>query len=111
MNKHTPGPWTLKHVQGSNFAVQEFDIRGVFAGHAGVAPIFNRSRHAIDGATIYTSPEDARLIATAPDFYSAALKFKEHQAAFDNGDDVAAMLHYADFVRMLDEALAKATGG
>ena len=67
MNKHTPGPWTLTHKQGSNFAVQEFEIRGMFDDKPNIMPVFNKNQFAIDGARIYVSPEDARLIAAAPD--------------------------------------------
>lgn len=63
---HTRGPWTLTHISGSNFAVQEFEIRGVFGDKPNVYPIFNRNSGAIDGGTIYCSPENARLINAAP---------------------------------------------
>ena len=29
---HTPGPWTLTHIAGSNFAVQRFEVRGMLGG-------------------------------------------------------------------------------
>lgn len=62
---YTQGPWTAKHVTGNNFAVQEFRIRSDFT------PIFNKDRHAIDGANVFCSPEDAKLIAAAPDLLEA----------------------------------------
>jgi hypothetical protein len=102
MNKHTKGPWKST----SSVPADGFECYWIESD--------DKYRNAIadvHGPQNDENEANARLIATAPDFYSAALKFKEHQAAFDNGDDVAAMLHYADFVRMLDEALAKATGG
>lgn len=71
MSSHTPGPWTLKHVSGSNFAVQRFEIRGMFGSKLGVSPIFNRDTSAIDGASICCSPQDASLIAAAPDLLEA----------------------------------------
>jgi hypothetical protein len=68
---HTRGPWTLTHKHGSNFAVQCFEIRGMFGDSPNVSPIFNKSTSAIDGALIYASPEDARLIAAAPELLAA----------------------------------------
>ena len=63
---HTPGPWTLTHVSGSNFAVQEFMVRGMFAGEPNVYPIFNRDASAVNGSSVFVSPENAALIAAAP---------------------------------------------
>lgn len=67
MNKHTPGPWVLKHIAGSNFAVQRFEIR---SGSGMPNPIFNKDTSAIDGTTVCMSPQDANLIAAAPDLLS-----------------------------------------
>lgn len=47
MNKHTPGPWVLKHISGSNFAVQRFEIR---SGAGLPIPVFNKDTSAIDCA-------------------------------------------------------------
>jgi hypothetical protein len=69
--RHTEGPWSLVHKAGSNFAVQRFEIRGMFAGHPHSAPIFNKDTSAIDGTTICCSPADARLISAAPDLLAA----------------------------------------
>jgi hypothetical protein len=64
MNKHTKEPWTLTHVRGNNFAVQEFDIRGMFGDAPNVYPIFNKNTSAIDDATVFCSPENAaRIVA------------------------------------------------
>lgn len=68
MGKHTPGPWVLKHVSGSNFAVQRFEIR---SGSGIPHPIFNKDTSAIDGSTVCISPHDANLIAAAPDLLEA----------------------------------------
>lgn len=65
--KHTPGPWTLTHRGGSNFAVQAFEIRGMFGDSQNTYPIFNCDTHEVNGAEICVSPEDARLIAAAPE--------------------------------------------
>jgi hypothetical protein len=67
----TRGPWTLTHRSGSNFAVQEFEIRGMFMDSPNVNPIFNKSCAAIDGTTIFVCPEDALLLTAAPDLYAA----------------------------------------
>lgn len=67
-NKHTPGPWVLKHISGSNFAVQRFEIR---SGSGMPHPIFNKDTNAIDGTSVCMSPQDACLIAAAPDLLEA----------------------------------------
>ena len=71
MSKHTPGPWTLTHVAGSNFSVQRFEIRGAFGDKPNIYPIFNRALGEIEGARICVSPADARLIAAAPELLEA----------------------------------------
>ncbi len=95
---HTPGPWSLKHVGGSNFAVQQFDIR------AGGFPVFNKSARAIDGGLIYVSPGDASLIAAAPELLEA-LEALLHEA-WNNMSGGAG--HILDDARA---AIAKAKGG
>lgn len=62
----TAGPWSARHVSGSNFAVQQFDIRGMLGDRPHVYPIFNRDISAIDGQTVCVSPADAALIALTP---------------------------------------------
>lgn len=64
----------MTHVAGQNFAVQQFRIRGMLGDSPNVYPIFNKNRGALDGADIFCSPENARLIAAAPDFYEWATK-------------------------------------
>lgn len=54
----THGSWNLKHISGSNFAVQEFQFRS-----AGSYPIFQIDDSAIDCGSVFCSPEDANLIA------------------------------------------------
>lgn len=67
----TPGPWTLTHVAGINFATQRFELRGMFGDTPNVYPIFNKGTSAIDGTTFCASPEDARLISLAPEMAEA----------------------------------------
>lgn len=71
MSKHTKGPWTLKHVSGSNFANQRFEIRGMFGDRPAAYPIFNMDTSALAGATVCCSPGDAALIAAAPELLEA----------------------------------------
>jgi hypothetical protein len=73
-SKHTATPWTLTHVSGSNFAVQEFEIRGMFGDKPNVSPIFNKNRLAIDSATIFCSPQDAELIVRACNVHDDLVK-------------------------------------
>lgn len=74
MNTFTPGPWVLKHISGSNFAVQRFEIR---SGSGMPHPIFNKDISAIDGTTVCMSPQDANLIAAAPCLLEALIKLVE----------------------------------
>lgn len=113
----TPGPWTLTHVQGSNFAVQEFSIRGMFGEKPNVYPIFNRDTSAIDGETIYTSPANARLIAAAPELYDllgeAVTLFANGVGAMAAHTDADNQKHCGiarDLISRIDAALAKARG-
>jgi hypothetical protein len=79
--KHTATPWTLTHIGGSNFAVQEFEIRGMFGDKPNVRPIFNKDRSAIDGATIFCSPEDAAFIVRACNAHDELVKALLHSFA------------------------------
>ncbi len=67
-NANKAGPWVLKHISGSNFAVQRFEIR---SGSGMPHPIFNKDTSAIDGTSVCMSPQDAKLIAAAPDMLKA----------------------------------------
>ena len=69
--KFTPGPWTLITHSGKDALIGAFEIRGMFFDKPGIYPIFQQSRSAIDGATVYLHPADAHLIAAAPDLYAA----------------------------------------
>ncbi len=103
---HTRGPWTLTHVHGRNFAVQCFEIRG-----ANVSPIFNKDTSAINGARIFCSPEDARLIAAAPELLKACQLWAAYQVAIDA--DTPEASHLAAYSTAMDatlNALAKAEG-
>src|SRR5262249_46777947 len=74
---HTKGPWTLTHISGDNFAVQEFEIRGVFFGKPNVSSIFNKNTSAIDGRSVFCSPQDARLINAAPALLAEVERLKK----------------------------------
>lgn len=100
MSKHTPGPWTLKHVSGSNFENQRFEIRGMFGDRPATYPIFNKDTSALDGATVCCSPSDARLIAAAPELLEFAEEWLSRQGSDEN--------YMTGKARA---AIAKATGG
>lgn len=114
-HKHTPGPWTLKHVSGSNFANQRFEIRGMFGDRPATYPIFNKDTSALDGATVCCSPSDARLMTSAPCLLKAL------QAVVKQWDHIYPDLkwHSQEYLedvefREIQEAraaIAKATGG
>lgn len=104
-DKHTPGPWVLKHISGSNFACQRFEIRGMFGGKPGVAPIFNRDLSSIDGVNICCSPHDARLIAAAPELLEALDRLVKWGQAQKTADGSG--FHSLEQAR---EAIAKARG-
>jgi len=80
---HTRTPWTLTHINGNNFAVQEFEIRGMFGVSPNVSPIFNKDRHAIDGAHIFISPEDAAHIVKCVNVHDELLEALELNRALD----------------------------
>lgn len=91
MSKHTPGPWQAvgTYVCGpDNQSLCQTD------------PFGDR----------VVALANARLIAAAPDFYSAAKTFLEYREALDDGDDVAAMHFYAIAKKQLEAAIAKAEG-
>ena len=73
----TPRPWALTHKQGSNFAVQEFEIRGMFGDNPNTYPIFNKDRYAINGTTVNCSPQDAELIVRAVNSHDALVEALE----------------------------------
>ena len=65
MANATARPWKLVSHSGEDVLIGAFEIRGMFGDRAGVYPIFQTSRGAIDGAVVYLHPEDARLIVQA----------------------------------------------
>lgn len=87
MSNYTKGPWTLKHVNGSNFANQRFEIRGMLGERPGGLPIFNKDTSAIDGTTICCSPADAALITAAPELLEACETFSKWLAHDRDGFD------------------------
>ena len=95
-NTHTPGPWVLKHISGSNFAVQRFEIR---SGSGMPHPIFNKDTSAIDGTSVCMSPQDAKLIAAAPDLLIALTKCL----------DLRGTLEMHGLLAEVEAAIAKAT--
>jgi hypothetical protein len=109
MNKHTAGPWTLTHKRGSNFAVQTFEIRGMLGGSPNVSPIFNKDTSAIDGGVIHCSPEDARLIAAAPDLLEALEELRSAVIDLDQEEEGSVNLCEAA-IRKARLAIAKARG-
>lgn len=88
MTRHTKGPWTATHISGNNFAVQEFNIRGMFGPSPNVSPIFNRDTSAIDGVHVFVSPEDGRLIAAAPDLLATLKALLRRYPANATVDDL-----------------------
>lgn len=108
MNTHTPGPWVLKHISGSNFAVQRFEIR---SGSGMPHPIFNKDTSAIDGTTVCMSPQDANLIAAAPDLLTALEElFADYKQLADSGDAGSWKLEDQDAGKAAMAAIAKARG-
>lgn len=105
---HTPGPWTVTHVAGSNFAVQEFKIRGMFGPTPDTYPIFNKDCFAIDGGSVFCSPQDARLIAAAPDLLEALRAVRLQTSDWTNEE--VRDLGLETTLRMVRDALEKAEG-
>lgn len=114
MSKYTPGPWTVTHVAGQNFAIQQFRIRGMLGDSPNVYPIFSKDRSALDGADVFCSPENARLIAAAPELLEACIAFLASDAADHNlivgRDEAGSALNAAGVARIqMRAAIAKAT--
>ena len=103
--KHTPGPWSLAEVKNDSGRITH------------LVPIDSEKLSLLtvvdDGETYFGAvylDSDARLIAAAPDLLKAALIFEEYCDAMDAGDDVTAMLKYAEAQTARRAAIAKATG-
>ena len=103
MSKHTAGPWILKHISGQNFAVQRFEIR---SGASMPHPIFNKDTSAIDGTSVCMSPEDARLIAAAPELLEALKAARDLWGDYLPAGNSNAM----KAMKLVNAAIAKATG-
>lgn len=103
--KHTATPWVLRHVSGSNFANQEFEIRGMLGKYENKAVIFNKDRFAIDGATVCMRPEDAAFIIRACNAHDDLVEaLREAHDALFNGHPVTVGLE-----NQINAAFAKAT--
>ena len=101
--EHTRGPWKVISEAAAR-EVEVFEVAEVSHFRVicdGPGDGFDRSGDAF---------ADARLIAAAPDYAAAAEEFIAYEAAMERGDDVNAMLIYADFSKSLRAAHAKATG-
>lgn len=109
MSGHTPGPWILKHISGSNFAVQRFEIR---SGSGMPHPIFNKDTNAIDGTSACMSPQDANLIAAAPDLLEALEGARKiiAEAAKSYQDNRDLMYESIAILPAIDKAIARAKG-
>jgi len=101
-------PWTLTHVSGSNFASQEFELRGMFGSTPNVYPIFHKSTEAIDGATICVSPKHAHLIAAAPELLEKLSEAVELLEIDDDANTVGTDAWV--WLKQARELLAKAEG-
>ena len=101
---HTTGPWVAAKYEGfgPRTTVRQGDERRGMR----IATTFE----ATSPKHIERNEANARLIAAAPTYYEGADAFLAYEAAVAEGDDVAAMLHYAEASRLLREAHAKATG-
>lgn len=98
--KHTPAPW---------FEVKHFSEWLISDGSRLVATTAGSPAH-LGLAHAKRDAANARLIAAAPDLLKAALTFEEYCDAMDAGDDVTAMLKYAEAQTARRAAIAKATG-
>lgn len=78
---HTPTPWTLTDLSGSGVLIGEFEIRGMFGDKPNVYPIFQKSRNAIHGASIYLHPDDAQYIVRAVNAFEPMWKALKSSAA------------------------------
>lgn len=93
--KHTPGPWRFTNDDGVEVP---FTYRS--KGYYDNPQIIGANGETVVGCGeyyIFSGPEDARLIAAAPDLLAAC------KAALEKGDDYVSM-------NMLKDAIAKAEG-
>jgi len=96
MSKHTPGPWTAFEFSGD---AGNFEIK---AGKFFIAET--------NSGLGSEEESNARLIAAAPDYHEGAMAFIAYEDAMSSGDDISAMLHYANASKLLRAAKSKATG-
>ncbi|MFW6681711.1 hypothetical protein [Komagataeibacter intermedius] len=99
--KFTPGPWVAVY-RGDNGGGPEGDVHQKAKWDVGL----------IDDGFMRGDFRwnDACLIATAPEMYAALSDFVEYEHLMEAGDDVAAVLKYADLKEKATKALAKARG-
>ncbi|WP_313398130.1 hypothetical protein [Stenotrophomonas sp.] len=93
-NKHTPGPWVIKE-SATHVRVVGADDENIFHDDKSCPRVMG----------------DARLIASAPEYFDGTADLIAYEAAVEAGDDVQAMLLYASAVKKLRAAHLKATGG
>ena len=98
-SKHTPAPWRYEKTNGSPTTGQHM-IAGATPGY--LAEVRDCGSGDVEANAI--------LIAAAPDLLEAALKFREYVGLYREEKGTSAMYAYTEFCRMMDAAIAKATG-
>lgn len=92
--KHTPGPWIIEATPRS--IAEDYVIRTEHSVVAAILPLYNEDE----------TDANARLIAAAPELLEAAKEAREALQPFLTEEPAAEWTA----ARMLDAAIAKATG-
>lgn len=110
MSKHTPGPWFYGIAYEAERGPIPFDRQSPgYSDNAGIIGADGTTVVGCDEYHVFNSPEDARLIAAAPDLLEALtdLRRRFHAACLAGGSDEWA----ADAsCAKADAAIAKAEG-
>jgi hypothetical protein len=118
MNAHTPGPWNIDAEDSDLFGQDQarfwINAEGMHVAY-------------VDGPRNQERTANASLISAAPDLFDAIYLARQYIARDRNGfydgqknlatgliddpDDATILAGYDDVLRMIDAAIAKATGG
>lgn len=107
--KHTPGPWKILRKRPMEMSGNFHQVTDNERYPAAFVPAWdNPAVGEIDGTE--EALANARLIAAAPEMLEALKEQERADRLLEDGEDVAAMLSYADAKSIRSKAIAKAEG-